>query len=756
MGKEAPILQTFDAGELSPLLAARTDLAKYPNGCSVLENFLPLVQGPAVRRGGTQYIDTVKGRSLLVTFQVSEHIGYMMVFSHQRIDVYANHGILIDGGVPVVISTPYDVNDLFHEDGTCALRVVQSVDVMYLFHRKYPLHKLIRTGATTFTLQVVELSGGPFDNMNANEAITVSASAALGTVTLTASHNIFTPDHVGNLFHLESQDATGIKPWAVYQEVAVGDMRRVERRVYECTATGPANSEGPPVTGNQTPVHTEGEAWDGDGKPIVNDSRGCIGVKWKFLHAGLGIVRIIGFISATQVQVAVISRLPVDVVQDNPDFKASSKWAHSLFSSVNGWPEHGTFWRNRLVLIKDRRIAMSVSGDFENFAERVNGQVQTDAAIVQTLNARQLNPVRWVTASDELILGTEGEEWVIAPMQPNQAVGPDNVLAERRTTYGSRAVQPVEIGGKILFVQNSGRVLRDYEFRFESDNYGSGEITKLNPQILSSGVVDMAYQRDPDNTIWAVRADGLLVGCTYDQEPQRSDVYAWHRHPMTNGFVEAVQTCSAPDGAADDVWLIVRRTIDGQTVRYLEILRRPLADDMPQEEAFYVDSGLTYRGDPVSAISGLEHLNGQTVQILADGAMHHDRVVQDGKVALDWSASVVHVGLPAPCAVSSMGIEAGSRNGTAQGKLKRLTNVICRVYRTLGGNLGASRQNVQALNFRNSSHPMDAPPELFTGDMQVAWPGGSERDARIWYTNDQPLPVTLLAFMPIVNTQDDR
>jgi len=756
MAKVAPILQTFDAGELSPLLAARTDLAKYPNGCAVLENFLPTVQGPLVRRGGTQYIDTAQGRSWLITFQVSERISYMLAFSHKRIDVYADRGGLVDDTAPVVISTPYDAVDLTNADGTCALHVAQSADVMYLFHRNYAPMKLMRTGAAAFTPGSVELSGGPFDNMNPNAGVTVSASASLGTVTLTASHDIFTPDHVGTLFYLESADRAAVKPWAVYQEIAVGEMRRVENRVYVCTATGPTNSEGAPVTGSQTPVHTEGRAWDGDGKPIPNDSRGSIGAQWEFLHAGYGTVRITGYTNAQHVAGVVLERLPDEIVSTHPEHKATSKWAHSLFSATNGWPEHGIFWRNRLVLVAGRRVAMSVAGDFENFSERVNGQVQTDAAIIQTLNARQINRVVWVAAADELILGTDGDEWVIGPMQPSQSVGPDNIIAERRTTYGSRAVLPVEIGGKILFVQGAGRVLRDYEFRFESDNYASTDTTKLSPQILASGVVDMAYQREPDTVIWAVRADGVLVGCTYDQEPGRSDIYAWHRHPMINGFVEAVQTCPAPDGAGDDVWLIVRRIIDGQTVRYVEILRRPLADGAPQSEAFYVDSGLTYRGDPASTISGLDHLNGQTVQILADGAVHPDRVVQSGAVALEWQASIVHVGLPAPCVMSSMGIEAGSQNGTSQGKLKKLSNVICRMYRTLGGNLGASRQNVQKLNFRRSDQPMDAPPELFTGDMLVAWPGGSERDARIWYTNDQPLPVTLLAFMPVVVTQDDR
>ncbi|WP_219235798.1 hypothetical protein [Alcaligenes ammonioxydans] len=855
MAKETPILQTFDGGEMSPLMGGRTDLAKYFNSCSVLQNFLPLVQGPLVRRGGTQFINPVKaGRAWLLRFQVSERVSYMLEIGPYYIRFYTGRGLLAPGGVPVEVATPYSAEDLTDGNGLFTLRAVQSADTMYLFHPRHRPRKLLRTTSEQFQLQDVDFQGGPYQDLNTEKASTVLASGTTGTVTLTSSWGIFTQSMVGNIFYLESMDFSAVRPWAVYQRVNIGELRRVDMRVYQCTAVGEGNE---PVTGNNTPIHTEGKAWDGDGIDVPDDQRGPIGVEWEYLHDSSGEVRITSVQSSTQATADVIRRLPNDLVPvseiitrevriasgqivssmferyaefttDGPHFLsngdtvrllgtvvvanagpppvmstidgtyevhqvtpttfrvtlllsqpalsyspgsiakvehvvtvpaggATYKWAKSLYNQDDGWPEHGAFWRQRLVLVRGRKVAMSVTGDFENFASKIGGEVETDSAIVQTLNARQINRAVWVAESDELIIGTDGDEWLIGPIQPNQAVGPANVRAERRTAYGSRAIVPVEVGGRVLFVQASGQKLRDYVFNYDTNNYASNDTTKLAEHVLRAGAIDLTYQQEPDSIIWVARADGVLVGCTYDQEPGRSDVYAWHPHPMINGWVESIETMPAPNGEGSDLWLIVRREINGQTVRYVELLRNPLGSTENPSEAFYVDCGLTYRGPEVTVISGLDHLEGQTVQALVDGAASPDRVVTNGAIELQYAGEVVHVGLPAPCAMATMGVEAGATNGTAQGKTKRLTNVIVRMHRSLGGNLGPSPDNLETLNFRRPSQRMNNPPPLYSGDSEpIPWRGGYERSAKIWYTNDQPLPVTLLALMPVVSTSDDR
>lgn len=769
MGKASPALVTFDAGLLSPMLGARIDQAKYQSGCSDLKNFIPKVQGPAVRRGGTRYVSPVKNgdrRTWLVKFQVSETITYMLEFGHLYIRFYANRGQLVSGGVPVEIASPYTSADLTAEDGTCRIRVAQSADTMYIFHRSYKPRKLLRQGPTSFSLQMIELTGGPFQETNTNKSLVINVSGEAGSGSMSSNFDIFTPQHVGSLFYLETQDLSSVKPWAVHQRAEVNFMRRVDSRVYECTAVGTGTDPGP-VTGNVTPTHTEGKAWDGDGFDIADDQLGPIGVEWLYLHSGYGVVLITGFTDGQHVNITVLDRIPADVVNNG-----TYKWAEGVFSDLDGWPEHGAFWRERLVLARDRRVTMSVSSDFENFSQKIGGEVTADSGIVLTLNARRINRILWLVESDDLIIGTNGDEWIVGPTQSTQPLGPANIRAAKRTDYGSKSIQPAEVGGRILFAQASGKKLRDYQYDYAQDNYQSSDTTKLSdnitvgartetptggPTIVMSGLIDLTYSQEPDSVIWAARADGTLLGLTYDREPERSDVGAWHPHPLVNGMAESVESMPSPDGTEDDLWMIVRRVIDGEVVRYVEYLRQPLGYSEAAVEAFYVDCGLTYRGTPATTISGLAHLEGEVVDVLVDGATHPQQTVAGGQITLQNAGSIVHVGLPAPCALETMRLEAGAADGTAQGKTKRITNVVLRFHRSLGGKAGTSDSYLADIEIRTPQDAMDEAVPLLSGDTEpIAWEGGYGTSGMMRYENNQPLPVALLGIFPIVHTQDDR
>lgn len=767
--KAAPQQVSFDAGELSPLLGARVDLAKYPNGCKVMENFIATVQGPAIRRGGKRFVAPIKDstrQAWLLPFIVSDGIAYMLEFGDHYVRFFVNRGQLVDSGSPVEIETPYALADLTTEDGTFAIRATQSADVMYLFHGAYPTQKLLRTSATTFSLQAVTFVGGPFATVNSDSGVTVQASAQAGAVTLTASAAVFQPSDVGTLFYLEQEDNSYIKPWVVHQKIAVGggNMRRVGDRVYICTAIG---DQTPQVTGAETPTHTIGRRWDGTGNDESStDEFGSIGAEWEYQHSGYGTVLITGFTDAQHVTGTVTTNDPTDpcMLPNTVVDSGTYKWARSLFNSADGFPQMGTFWRNRLCLMRDRWLAMSVSADFENFKTKDADAQTDDSAIVQQLNARQLNKLAWMVESDSLLIGMTGDEWVIGPANASQPVSATNLNAARRTSYGSKRIQPVQVGGTIMFVQKAGRKLRDFKYDFSSDNYVSTDVTKIADHITrgragsNNGIMSLCFQQEPHSVVWAARADGQLIGCTYDEEAGRSDVYGWHRHPDANGFVECVASMPAPDGASDDLWVIVRRQINGQAVRYVEYLNPALQDDEPQSSGFYVDAGITYSGAPTTAIGGLGHLEGITVAVLTDGAVHPSLVVAGGSIELGWPASVVHIGVPTTCRIQTMQLNAGAANGTAQGKTKRVTNIATRFSRSLGGVVGPSfaADDLEQLNFRKPSNAMDNAVPLFDGDMESDWRGGYEGQSWICYQNDQPLPVTLLGFFPILDTQDDR
>ena len=322
-----------------------------------------------------------------------------------------------------------------------------------------------------------------------------------------------------------------------------------------------------------------------------------------------------------------------------------------------------------------------------------------------------------------------------------------------------RAVQPIGVGTSLLYVQRAGRKLLSIDYTVETDNYVSTDLAVLSNRITRTGIVDMAYQGEPFGVVWCVLANGKLIGFTYDRQ---QEVTGWHRHPIGgDGFVEAVAVIPAPDGTREELWAVVRRTINGATTRYVEYLEAPWegadedgtgGDD--QEDAFYVDSGLTYDGVSTTSITGLDHLEGETVQILADGATQPDQVVSGGAITLDRAASVVQAGLQAPARLVTMRIEAGSGDGTAQGKTKRVHSATVRFVDTLGGRVGQYGGRVDDISRRSPSTPMGEPEPIFSGDRDVDFPGDYDTDCRVEIRQDQPYPMTVAAIMPRLRTYD--
>lgn len=337
MSKASPIIGNFNAGELSPMLDGRTDFNKYASGSSILENFVPTVQGPIVRRGGTRFVHEVKDSSkkvFLQTFEFSVDQAYILEFGNLYVRFYTwdavtkVRGILESSpGVPVEVVTPYTTADLFNADGTPKLGIEQSGDFLYIAHGSYQQRIIKRTSAIAFTIEIYEAKGGPWQSLN-ETATTVYASAETGTgVTLTSSAALFTAQMVGSLFYLESRETNAIPAWEVSKTIAVGDRRRADGKTYEALTAG--------TTGTNRPVHTEGALFDGDGSSV----------KWQYRDPGYGYVRITGFTSSTVVTADVIDRLPSQTVGSA---QATTRWALSEWSTAQGWPTDVAFFRERL------------------------------------------------------------------------------------------------------------------------------------------------------------------------------------------------------------------------------------------------------------------------------------------------------------------------------------------------------------------------------------------------------------------------
>lgn len=441
---------------------------------------------------------------------------------------------------------------------------------------------------------------------------------------------------------------------------------------------------------------------------------------------------------------------------------AVTEWRLGLWSATTGYPSCVTFFEDRLFFagnaLRPQRIDGSIVGDYENFAPTAtDGLVADDNAISISLNANDVNVIRWMVDDEKgLLIGTVSGEWLVRPSSLSEALTPTNMSAKRSTAFGSDNLQAIRTGKASIYVQRAGQKAREFAYVYEVDGFRSPDMNVLSDHVLSGGVKQFAYQQEPFSVVWFVRNDGQLVGLTYERD---QDVVGWHRHILGGSFgsgdavVESVAVIPTPSGDADEVWLIVKRTIDGATVRYVEYIT-PKFDGTETTDAFFVDCGLTYDGAATTAITGLDHLEGETLSVLADGASHPDVVVASGAVTLSRQASVAHFGFSYDSNIKTLRIEAGAADGTAQGKTKRIHRVGVRLYKTLGLQFGPDADNLDVLPFRTSADAMGNPPALFTGDRSVNWNAGYDTEGVMYFRQSQPLPFTLLGVMPQLVTQD--
>jgi hypothetical protein len=745
MSRSAPILTSFNAGELSPTLDGRVDLAKYANGCKVIENFLPIVQGPAVRRGGTKYVAATKGnaKTWLIKFEFSATQAYVLEFGNLYVRFYkTDHTQLLVLGVPYEIVSPYALADLTNADGTCALKVEQSGDVIYIAnqYRTYAPRKLTRFAETTWTFSTYQPNQGPLLEQNSSST-TIQSSAQSGVVTLTASGSIFVAGDVNRLVRLDSQNLS-VKPWETNKAYAINDLVRSNGKTYKALTAA--------TSGTSTPIHEKGTAYDGQA-----------GVQWQYEHAGYGMARITAFTDVQHVTATVITdeanglnKFPLDVTTGT-----TTRWQLGAWASSVEFPASVCFWRNRLWWAGRQRLWGSVPDDFENMAGDFFGSTETDSAIWAQLQAQDVNDILWLAGADKLIVGTGGGEFVGGEITTTDPVGPGNFKLERQSKKRVRATPPIAVGSSLLYVQRAGRKLLAFNYSFEQDRYVATDLAVLAERITRGSIIDMAYQGEPYSILWVVLQSGKLLAFTYDKD---QDVLGWVRVPIGgNGFVESVAVTPTSDGTREEVWICVKRTINGATVRYVEYLTRPWegpdedgeeGDD--QEDAYYVDAGITYDGVSTSTITGLGHLEGQTVQVLGDGAVQPDKTVSGGAITLTLAASVVQVGLQFTSRLVTMRIESGSQTGTSQGKTKRIDSMKIRFLDSLGGKAGMYGGTLDTLAARSPSTPMGQAEPIFSGDKNVDYAGDYDSDCMVEVRQEQPLPMTIVAIMPLLKTYD--
>ena len=674
MARVAVELTNFTGGELSPRLDGRNDIAKYNSGCKTLENMIVYPHGSASRRSGTQFVAEVKDstkKTRLISFEFSTVQTYILEFGDQYIRFYKDNGVILDGGSPYEISSPYLEAELFD------IKFAQSADTMYICHPNHNPRKLTRTGHTNWTLVNDVIINGPFMDHNVE------------TTTLTPSHKT-----VGATSTVTASSTTGINSNQGFLSTDVG----------------------------------------------------------RLLHIKDGHLKITSVTSTT----VVVGTVIVDLGITTPitDFALGS------FSDTTGYPACVTFFEQRLVfagtIAQPQTLFFSRSADYENFDDQYHETVADDDAIVYTIASNQVNAIRFLTATRTLIIGTAGGEFAVNGAGVGEAITPTNILINKQSNHGAANVDGIAVGNATLFLQRAKRKIRELAYNFDVDGYVAPDLTILAEHVTESGITQMAYQEEPNSIVWCVRTDGQLLGFTYQREQQ---VTAWHRHIFGGSFgsgnavVESVEVLPT-DNSEYQVWVIVKRTIDGATKRYVEYLHNQDFDETDDTSFNYLDSQLAYDGSATTTISGLDHLEGEEVSILADGATHPNKTVSSGAITLDRSSTKVKVGLPYVSLLQTMRIDAGSQNGTSQSKTKRIYEITARLYESIGIEIGPDLDNMERIPFRSSANLMDSGVNVFTGDKDIEFRGNYETDGFIFVRQNQPLPLTVLSLYPRLVTND--
>lgn len=676
----------FTAGELSPSLMARVDLAKYGKGGRTMRNFLVQSHGPAVKRPGFVLIGQLPGPAVLLEFVFNNAQTYALVLGERWMRVATHDGFVMNGGSPCQISSPYTLAQ------ARLLSYAQSADVLFIACQGVAPQRLMRLGHAnwqfqpmTFTAPIVapQWDAGNVEFVN-------GAKKSDGT----------------------RSDAQLVTPYT-YSVTAVDSDGKESELSAGAGITGPSSNN-----------------WQA-GDYIIFRWKGVSGAKeyrvYKSAFGGRpGYVATTGSTSWND-----YNTLP-SVSEGAPKY---------VDPFPNGdYPGAVCLFEQRLVFAstpkRPQTIWMSKSGDYSNFATYT--PIADDSPIELTIAGQEVSAANWMVPLRSLIFGTPGMEWEIAGRNA-AAFTAKNAKATPQSYWGSSLKRAMIVGNVILHVSSSGSQVRNLQYDFGSDSYGGTDLSILASHLLEEhAVIDWAYQKNPDSIIWAVRSDGVLLGLTFQAEHQIS---AWHRHDTQGKFTSV---CSVPHGEEHDLFSVILR--DGKY--FLErMAERYLGGD--PSRAVFLDCALTYEGAAVKTLSGLDHLDGKAVGIVSKGAVESPRVVKGGKVTLDSASTLVTVGLLYSADLETMPVEIVAQNGSSVGLKKQISTINVTFHESLGvkaglstdpGNLGGVKW--QDVKWR-THEAYGTPPAPFSGIKHLTVPMLAENALSICIRSELPTPVTV-------------
>lgn len=450
-----------------------------------------------------------------------------------------------------------------------------------------------------------------------------------------------------------------------------------------------------------------------------------------------------GVVNLTEITSDSTAKAHVEKELGSTDMTTNFLWG--AWSEEFGYPQTLCFFQDRLCFGGTKKqpymVWMSRTGDYGNFSvEKASGTVTDDSAVALAFVSRKQFKILHLIASTDLIVLTAGNEWTVSG---SDTVTPSKAVPKMQTTRGCSTVEPLMIGGRIVFVQGRGSTVRDMAYSYETDSYGGNDLTLLAKHIIENiQIVDSAYKQEPDSTIYFVRSDGTMACLSYIMEQK---VYAWSTIE-TQGKIEAV--AAVQEGDEDIIYLVVKREINGVTVRNIEYLAKNPAKSNNPDDYIMLDNAIEYstaeKSSGETEIDAAE-LAGEKVTVIGDGRMYSGLTVsQDGTVTLPAAVQHAFIGLPYRSIVELPNVEIKTGDGTMQGRKKQISNCILRLSNSLGGMVGPDINTMDLMNFDEQNAVSDI--KLFTGDKHMTLPiGGFNNEGRVIIVTDEPYPFNLLA-----------
>lgn len=674
------VLQSsFNNGVLDDRMAARLDIKQYYQGVLQGENVQFLPQGGARRRPGFEYIATPTTNGRLVSFEFNTDQVYLLCFSNLKVEIYRNDA-LVD-----TVVTPYVAADLFELD------FAQTADTMIIVHEDYAPRTLVR-GATDadFTLSTISFNFIP--QYDFNDASSPTPVSCVQTVQI----NGMSP---GNQYKLtlEGVDTDIISYLDVTTAAQQADSAEEMRVALQDLA----------ITGNT-------------GVSVAYTSGGTFAALFTVTFAG-----------SSADDYRTMGGRYTDGLSDGDEIirctttTSGTSRKENVWSSTRGWPRTVTFFEGRLWFGGSRQRPHTIWGSrVNNFYNFDPGKSRADQAIDITLDTDQINRIQSIIGGRSLSVFTIGGEFVFKS-SASEPITPENVAIIPQTNYGSKRINPVSVGGAQMYIQRTGKALREFVFNFDVEAYDSASLTLLSPNIISDPV-DMSVQRgtaaDDATYVYLTNDDGTLA---VFNSAKTENVAAWAKW-TTDGLFKS---CAV---VLDELYVLVQRTVNSATVYYIE----------KANLSAYTDSAVLYPSGGTT-LTGLSHLNTESVRVKVDSnRILPNETVATGSITLPFASTSAEVGLDFTPIIETMPIVQNQGAGFDLDDEKRVSRVTLELYESLG-------VRVEGYALPDTVDP-DGIKTPHTGRKGLVLTGWSKRPT-ITITQTDPLPMTILGIEMEVN-----